>query len=112
MKNKTSLLNLTNENFRHQVLENPHLVLVKFGASWSGPCHILTPIIEELVATFSDKVDFCRMDVDKFPEITKKFNIQCIPTLLFFNTGKVVEQTTGVISKSELEKKLLALLQQ
>lgn len=109
MKNKANLMTLTDENFNYHVLENTLLVLVKFGTNWSGPCHIMLPIIEELAREYSSKVKFCKLDVEQFPETAKKFDVRTIPTLLFFKNGRVIDQAMGVTSKSELEEKLKAL---
>lgn len=111
MKKKASLLNLTKENFNHQVLENILPVLVLFCSSWSGASEIMIPIIEELALEFSGKATFAQIDADQYRNIAMKFSIESIPTLLFFKNGCVDDQVTGVISKSELANKLTALLQ-
>ena len=112
MKEKTNIIALTDENFNHFVLESTQPVLVKFGTNWSGSCDIMMSIIEGLAVKFSGKIKFCKLDVDRFPEITAKFDVRTIPTLLFFNHGRMVDQTTGVVSKSELADKLKVLLRQ
>ena len=111
MKNKANILTLTDKNFNHQVLENLHPVLVHFKANWSGSSDIMTPIIEGLALEFSGEVAFGQIDADKYGQIATKFGVESIPTLIFFNHGRVVDRTTGVISKSELTNKLKALLQ-
>ncbi len=110
MKNKASLLTITDKNFNHQVLENLQPVLVHFAANWSGSSDIMTPIIEDLALKFTGEVAFGQIDSDKYGQIAMKFGIESAPTLLFFNHGRVVDRTTGVISKSELRNKLKALL--
>ncbi|MFQ5639735.1 MAG: thioredoxin family protein, partial [bacterium] len=112
MKKKTNMIALTDENFTHHVLESTQPVLVKFGTNWSGSCHIMMSIIEGLAVKFSGKIKFCKLDVDRFPETTEMFDIRTIPTVLFFNHGRVAEQTTGVVSKNEVEDKLKTLLRQ
>ncbi|MCG8606929.1 thioredoxin [bacterium] len=109
MKRKEKLLTLNDENLHHYVLESKQLVLVMFRANWSGPCHIIMPILEELTVKFSGKVKFCKLNVDQFPESAKKFDVQTIPTLLIFKNGRVRDRAIGVISKNELTDKLNAL---
>ena len=110
MKNKASLLTITDKNFNHQVLENLQPVLVYFVANWSGSSDIMTPIIEELALKFTGEVAFGQIDSDKYGQIAMKFGVVSVPNLIFFNHGRVVDRTTGVISKSELADKLKALL--
>ncbi len=112
MKNKAGLLALTDKNFNHEVLENLQPVLVQFSTNWSGSSDIMTPIIEELALEFSGEVAFGKIEADKYSQIAMKFGIESVPALLFFNHGRVVDQTTGMISKSELAEKLKALLPQ
>ena len=111
MENKANLLSLTDENFNQHVLESLQPVLVKFGANWSGPCHIMIPIIEELAMKFSDRAKFCTLNIEDFPETAKKFDIQSFPTLLIFKDGRIVGKATGIISRNELASKLQALLE-
>lgn len=101
---------LTDKNFNHQVLENLQPVLVHFRANWSGSSDIMTAIIEKLSLEFFGKVKFGKIDADRYDQIAMKFGIKSVPTLIFFNHGRVVDRTTGVISKSELTNKLKALL--
>ncbi len=110
MKKKANLLILSDENFNQRVLENLQPVSVHFCTRWSGSSDILTPIIEGLALEFSGEVAFGQIDADKYGQIATKFGVESIPTLIFFNHGRVVDRTTGVISKSELTKKLKALL--
>ncbi|MCH8873843.1 thiol reductase thioredoxin [candidate division KSB1 bacterium] len=110
MKKKANLLALTDKNFNHQVLENLQPVLVHFRTDWSGSSDIITPIIEELALKFAGEVSFGKLDTDNHNQIAMKFGIESVPTLIFFNHGRVVDRTNGVISKSELTNKLKALL--
>lgn len=111
MKNKAKLLSLTDENFSQHVLENVQPVLVKFVANWSGPCHIMNPVIEELAIEFSHKIRFYTLDVEKYPTVKMKYDVRVIPTLLVFTNGGIIDQATGVVSKTELVDKLNALLE-
>ena len=110
MKKKANLPALTDKNFNRQVLENLQPVLVHFRTDWSGSSDIITPIIEELELTFAGEVSFGQLDTDNHNQIAMKFGIESVPTLIFFNHGRVVDRTNGVISKSELTNKLKALL--
>jgi len=110
MKNKTTLLNLAEKDFNHHVLASMQPVLVLFGTPWSGSCHIMTPIIEELSREFSGKIRFYKLAVDQFPTAAGKFDIRMNPTLVIFKNGKILDHETGVVSKTRLADKLKAAL--
>ena len=78
-------------------------VLVDCYASWCGPCKMLSPIIDEL----SEEVDTCtfyKIDIDDAEEVSEKYNIVSIPTLLLFENGELKKQMVGFKSKEELEE--------
>ncbi|MDR2077891.1 MAG: thioredoxin [Rickettsiales bacterium] len=80
------------------------VVLVDFWAKWCGPCRMLGPVIEELSEELAGKVEVCKCNVDDCPEIAGNFNIRSVPTLILFNNGKVVDTSTGVLSKAVIKK--------
>ena len=102
---------LTDQSFDNEVLESTQPVLVDFWATWCGPCRAIAPIIEELAGQFEGRVKIAKLDVDENQTTASRYNVRSIPTLLFFQNGKVVDQIVGSIPKSALESKLNALLQ-
>jgi len=102
------IVHLTDSNFKKEVLESDLPVLVDFWATWCGPCRMIAPIVEELAKEFDRKIKVGKVDVDSNPNIAGKFGIMSIPTLMFFKTGKVMEQVVGALSKADLKKKIEA----
>ena len=100
----------TTANFNEEVLKSKTPVLVDFWAEWCGPCRMITPIINELHDTFKNKAVIGKVNVDSESEISSKYGITSIPTLLFFKDGEVVDKHIGSASKSQLEDKLNSLL--
>lgn len=98
-----SLISLTNENFAESVKEG--VSIVDFWAIWCGPCRIMTPVVEEIAKEMPD-VKVYKLNVDDYPELTAKFDIMSIPTILIFKDGEEVDQTVGVVSKSVLANKI------
>ena len=85
-------------------------VIVDFWAEWCGPCRMIAPIMEEISQEYSDKVLVAKCDVDNSPQITLKYGIRNIPTVLFFKDGKVADKQVGAVQKNNFVAKLNALL--
>ena len=100
----------TTENFTKEVLEANLPVLVDFWAEWCGPCLMISPLIDELHADFKDQAVIGKVNVDSESDISAKYGITSIPTLLFFKDGEIVDKHVGSASKSQLEDKLKSLI--
>ena len=101
---------LTDANFQTKILESERSILVVLYADWSGSCHIMAPIIEELMKTHQEKIQLGMLDVDSNPLVAKKYGFSALPILLFFRKGKLFDQIAGAIPKKILVEKLNALL--
>ncbi len=102
-------LTLTAANFKREVLESSKPVLVDFWAPWCAPCRAIAPAIEDLASDFEGSAKVAKVNVDEQPALAESFGIRSIPTLLFFQDGKVVDQGLGVLPKKVLAEKLSAL---
>ena len=97
-----TVLELTDATFDAAVRDNPSLV-VDCWAVWCGPCRMVAPVIEELAKDYEGKIAFGKLDVDKNRATAARFQIQSIPTILFFKNGKLVDQKLGAMPKAMLE---------
>ena len=103
-------LELTDSNFDELVMKSDKPVLVDFWAEWCGPCRMVGPIVEELAKEYEGKAVIGKLNVDNNPNISMKFGVRSIPTLLFFKGGQMVDRQVGLVPKAVLEGKLKAQL--
>lgn len=99
-------LTFTDDSFEEDVLNSDKPVLVDFWAEWCGPCRMVGPVVEELAGEYEGKAKIGKVDVDSNPEISTKYGIRSIPSLLIFKNGEVVDQIVGAVPKAQLKKQL------
>jgi thioredoxin 1 len=97
---------VTDATFEQEVLKAPRPVLVDFWAPWCGPCHMVSPIVEELAEEYEGKVNFVKLNTDDNPVIASRYDIRAIPTLLVFKGGEPIGQIIGFRPKSDLRRRL------
>ena len=105
-----SEITLTDTNFEQEVLQDKGLVLVDFWAPWCGPCRMLAPVVEELATQYAGKMKVAKLNTDEGPQISTKYAITSIPTIIFFRKGEIAAQVSGLQSKAALEEKINSLL--
>lgn len=92
-----------------EFLNNFKIALIDFWAEWCPPCHILSPIIEELATEYTE-VGFGKVDVEKYPDVASYYGVINLPTLLLFYRGKAVDFIVGAVPKEYIEVKIRKLL--
>ena len=100
------VVNLTLDNFEDEVENSSLPVLVDFWAAWCGPCKMIAPIIDQLADEFDGKVKIAKINVDDNRELSMRYKVMSIPTILLFKDGEVVNQVIGARPKAELVKLL------
>ena len=103
-------LEITDSNFEEHVLKSDKPVIIDFWAEWCGPCRMVGPIVQEIGDEYAEKAVVGKVNVDENPEVTSKFGIRNIPTILFFKNGEVVDKQVGAVPKQVLAGKLEAIL--
>ena len=99
-------ITLTADNFEQEVLKSDIPVLVDFWAVWCGPRQMLAPTIEELAKEYEGRIKVGKVNVDEQPELSRKYGIMSIPTLILFKDGQIADQTMGVQPKENIEAML------
>jgi len=105
------VINVSDKNFKAEIESSPLPVLADFYATWCGPCKALSPIIDDVAQEYSGKIKVVKVNTDESEELAQKFNITSVPTLIFFVNGNVVASNAGLISKSDLTRKIDGLLE-
>ena len=93
---------LTDRNFQQEVLESRVPVLVDFWASWCPPCKMVEPVLDELATEYAGRLKVGKLNVDRNPGITQRYQVVGVPTFVVFQTGKAVQRKTGAQSKQQL----------
>jgi thioredoxin 1 len=99
------LPDVTDADFQSEVLESDSPVLVDFWAPWCGPCRVVHPILEEMLAE-RDDLRIVSINVDENQGTAAKYEILSIPTLLLFKDGEIAKRVIGALPKKRLEAEL------
>jgi thioredoxin 1 len=94
---------ITDKNFKEEVLDATKPVLVDFWAPWCMPCRMIAPSVEAIANQYKENLKVCKVNVDECPETATNYQIISIPTLYVFKQGKVVEQIVGALPKEDIE---------
>jgi len=105
----TNVERITETNFDAVVLHSSKPGVVDFYATWCGPCKELSPMLDKLAGSFTNEIKFVKINVDESPDLSRRFNIQGVPTLLFFRNGRVVGDVVGLLPANVLKTRLESL---
>ena len=94
------------QDFFNLLKVNPGLVIIKFGATWCGPCRMMGPVIDDLSKELGQAYKFVKINIDEEREIAIKYSVSSIPTFLFMKDGNVVAKETGFINKEAFKSKI------
>jgi thioredoxin 1 len=93
---------VTDDTFEQEVLQSEIPVLVDYWAEWCGPCKMIAPLLDEIVADYAGKLKIAKLNIDENSATPPKFGIRGIPTLMIFKDGDVEATKVGALSKSQL----------
>ncbi|MFT6746145.1 MAG: thioredoxin 1 [Glaciecola sp.] len=89
-----------------EIINKKKPVLVDFHATWCGPCKTLAPILKDVKSVLGDSISIIKIDVDKNAELSTKFQVRGVPTMIIFKEGKQMWRESGVLQKLDIIKVL------
>jgi len=98
-------IEVTDANFKKEVLESSLPALVDFWAPWCGPCSRAAPVLEKIAQEYQGRLNVCKLNVDKGRQTAMKYGIMSIPTLSMYKGSEVVDQVIGVTANYESDLK-------
>jgi thioredoxin 1 len=98
----SDIVYVTDDSFEEEVLKSEIPVLVDYWAEWCGPCKMIAPILDEIVADYAGRLKIAKLNIDENSATPPKFGIRGIPTLMIFKDGDVEATKVGALSKSQL----------
>jgi len=97
-------------NFEEIVMNSDKPVMLDFWAEWCGPCRMIGPVVDKISDAYEGKAFVGKVDVDSNQEISQKFGVRSIPTIVFIKNGEVVDKSVGVAPENVLTDKLDKLM--
>jgi len=97
---------VTDATFEQEVLQSSVPVLMDVWAPWCGPCRMIAPAVEDLAKEYAGRAKVVKLNSDDNPRIPTQYQIQGIPTLLFFKNGQLVDRLIGAVPKPNIQQKL------
>lgn len=99
-------ISITQENLEREVARSSKPVILDIYASWCGPCQQMAPHIEDLERELSDQYTFAKLNVDEARELSIKYGVSSVPTLLFIKDNKVIGKEIGYMGKDDIREKI------
>ena len=97
---------VTDQEFQTSVLDSETPVLVDFWAEWCVPCHMVSPAVEEIGRQKGEKLRVAKLNIDENPDMTRRYGVMSIPTLMLFKDGKETARVVGARGKDALLKEI------
>ena len=91
-------------NFAEVAEEAPVPVLLDLWATWCGPCRMVSPALERLAQAYAGRIKLVKVDVDRAPGLSRRFEVRAVPTLVLLDRGRVVARKSGAAPEPALRQ--------
>jgi thioredoxin 1 len=99
-------IDVTEATFDQEVLQSETPVLVDFWAEWCGPCHAVSPVLEQIAEERKDDLKLVKVNIDNEQELSMRYGVMSIPTMILFKDGEPAAAAVGAQPKASLERNL------
>ncbi len=99
-------IEITSQDFAEKVLNAPEMVVVNFSATGSAACQILDPEFEAVCKEYQGRVTFAKLIVNQNEELTSQWNVDGVPTLVFFKGGQEINRIKGIVMREKLRRQI------
>ena len=97
-------MELTDDNFDAEVFQSDLPVFVELWASWCPPCKMMEPVMNSLEKQYEGKVKVCKINIDKNPKTSSKFDVKGVPTFLLVKSGEIIERAVAAKTEDQLKE--------
>jgi thioredoxin 1 len=104
------IVTLSDATFDEHVKSSDVPVLVDFWAEWCGPCKMISPVLEEIAEEQAGKIQIVKLNIDDNLEVTRRFDVMSIPTLILFKNGEPEVRLIGAKPKGQLLQEIAEYL--
>ncbi|HCO01848.1 MAG TPA: thioredoxin [Actinobacteria bacterium] len=101
-----NITEVTDSDFDSEVLRSDRPVLVDFWAEWCVPCHMVSPVVEEIAREHSDRLKAAKLNVDDNPDTARQYGVMSIPTLIVFKDGQEKARVIGARGKEAILREI------
>ena len=110
MNDNSNIISVDNDNFEQEIEKSDKPILMDFYADWCGPCRMVSSMLDDLSQKFSDRLKIVKINTESSYELSSKYHITGLPTLLLLKNGKECKRITGLVSKNQIESEVNSLL--
>ena len=105
-----SFITVNHQDFAEKVLQAPQMVVVSFSSDKSAACQIFEPECAAIAQEYQERAAFARIEVDDNEELIQRYNVDGIPTLLFFKNGQEIYRVKGIVMRDKLRRQIAGAL--
>lgn len=110
MATDSKVREISEEDWRVEVLESSVPVLVDFYAHWCGPCRMMAPTLEKLSSRYGDRIKIFKLNTDDYTKLAMDYDIRALPTCIIFWAGEIAVTMTGLRNERQLGEALESVL--